>query len=96
MSEQVDAERITHRRECRGPHIRTFTGFAGDQITKCQACQRSVVAGGGALLNPRTYVPSGGLVCPEHYLPVQGNGRGCYSCAIEITQERNRGKKEQS
>lgn len=40
-------------------------------------------------------VPSGGLVCPEHYLPVQGNGRGCYSCAIEITQERNRGKKEQ-
>lgn len=90
------SEQIEHREGCRGPDIVVFTGFAGDEVTKCRACHRSVIAGGIAPLNPRTYMPSGGLVCPEHYLPVQGNGRGCYSCAIEITQERNRGKKEKS
>lgn len=95
MSEQEDAERITHRRECRGPRIRTFIGFAGDQITKCQACQRSVVAGGGALLNPLTWLMPGlNIVCPTHYGPIRPNGRGCKACALEIAQNNNRRKKD--
>ncbi|WP_128276849.1 hypothetical protein [Janibacter hoylei] len=90
------SEQIEHREGCRGPEIVVFTGFAGDEVTKCRACHRSVIAGGATPLHPLEYAPSGTrLVCRVHYQPVRPNGSGCKACALENAQQRNRRKKEQ-